>query len=277
MPVLDKILDSALFSNIWKEVIARAGKGKLVQLITLKPISVYKGQMNFELDETQLTADIDASIENLLQKPIQRAFDLFSLDFKSATDFSYHIKVDVLVKMNYANIRKYLNQQFANEQYWILDDRVGLTFYDFNIQWKDNHLSIDIPMKIDAKYKRLKYSGNAEVTATGRINYYPNTKQVKIERISYVATSDKWILRLVNLVYYFDIKEALEDFLQFDISNELVEGLKKLQKEVENFNKEELSILEGEVSSINLKKINFDPNGGSAYILVEGRAGLLDN
>lgn len=277
MPAFDKILHSNIIGLVWKKVIQKLRDGKLMQLMTLKPIQVYDEQMPYELDGAHMEVDIDAHLENLIQKPIQRAFDLLSMDFKSAEEnkiLSYSIAVDANVKMDYQNMGIYLKNQFANEEFRILEDKIGLTFYDFKLNKKNHQLEIIIPMHINARYGKLNYDGDAEIFARGNIVYEPTNNLVKIIDISYVATSEKFLLRMVNMYYYKDIVTALEEFLQFDIKNELDEGLVLLKKEVNEYN-DEITFLSGEVSALRLNYIQLLQDGAHANFHVGGRIRLL--
>ncbi len=276
MPALNKILTSDIISEIWKSIILRIKDGKIVQLMTLKPIEVYDETMPYEIDGADLKVDVKAYLENLLQKPIQRAFDFLSLDFKNMDKslFSYNINVKADVCMDYKNLGIYLKKQFADKQYWILDDRIGLLFQDFKLSLKNNQLEVIVPMRIDAKYKALHYDGHADVFARGNIVYDPVSTIIKITNISYVATSEKFILRMVNLMYYNDIIQALEDFMQFNIQPELDEGLERLRKEVKKYD-EEIKFVSGKVDILKLNRLELLPEGGKGYLQLKGRIKLL--
>lgn len=275
MPAFDKILHSDIIGEVWKKVLLRLRESRMQHLLTLKPIQVYNETMPYDLDGTHLDVDINASIENIIQKPIQRAFDFLALDFKSAEKdlFSLNVSVDVDVRLDYKNIGLYLDKQYAHQEYWILEDRVGLLFESFTLNKKNDQLEVTIPLHINAKYKNFKYSGDAKIFARGNIVYNAFLKKVKVTNISYVATSDKWVLRFVNMIYYKDIVEALEDFLQFNIKGELDEGLALLQKKVEEYN-EEYTFLSGEAVDLQLNKINLLQSGGIANLHIDGRVKL---
>lgn len=276
MAAIDRILDSGVIALIWKKVFQRLSDTKLKQLVTLKPIEVYRDTMSYELDGAHMDIDVVAHVENVIQKPLKKAIDIFSLDFKTSPYqfLTYKIKVDVDVKMDYKNMGRYLDHQFAQKQYWILDDRIGLTFNEFVLSMRGDQLEVEVPMHLEAKYKKLDYSGEAEVFARGNIRYNPFTKRVRISDISYVATSDKWVLRLVNLIYYKDIVEALEEFLQFDIQEELDDGLKMLKEEVEEYN-QELTLVHGTANDLNLEWIKLHEKGAVAKLNVLGEVKLL--
>lgn len=276
MPALDRILSSDLIIDIWKKIIVNIKDGKLVQLMTLKPIEVYDETLPYEIDGAKLNADITAHLENLIQKPIQRAFDFLSLDFKNMDKslFSYNISVKADVCMDYENMSIYLSHQFSNKQYWIMDDKIGLLFSDFKMSMKNNQLEVIVPMRIDAKYKKLHYDGHADVFARGNIVYDPASMIIKITDISYVATSEKFILRMVNLMYYQDIVQALEDFMQFDIRDEMNDGLTLLRKEVLKYD-EEISLVSGVVKELKLNQLWLLPEGAKANLQIEGRIKLL--
>ncbi len=276
MAAVDKILDSGVIALIWKKIFQSMSDGKLYQLVTLKPIDVYQDVMSYELEGAHMDIDITAHLENVFQKPLKRAIDFISNDFRQGkyNFLTYKINVDVDVRMDYPNMSRYLNNQYAGQQYWILDDRIGLYFKEFRLSMKNNQLHVEIPIKLEAKYKKLDYNGEAELFARGNIRYNPFSKKIRITDISYVATSDKWILRMVNLIYYKDIVEALEGFLQFDIQDELDDGLKMLREEVEEYN-EELSLISGEAADLNLEWIQLRPEGAVAKFNIHGNVKLL--
>ena len=276
MPAFERILDSDLISQIWREVIHQIKAGRFTQLITLKPIEVYQGTIPYEIEGAKMDVDIQAHLENLIQRRLQKTIDFLALDFKSAGDgiLTFNVGVDVQVKMNFQNMAVYLNGQYANEQYWILDNHIGLLFHEFRLSMKSNRLHCFIPMRINARYNRFKYQGHADVFARGDIDFNPITNMIKIKDISYAASSDKFILRLANMIYYRDIVEALEDFLQFNVSKELEDGFAMLQKEVERYN-EEYALISGEAISLKLNRIDIHPNGGTARLHIDGLVKLL--
>ncbi|MCO5232366.1 MAG: DUF4403 family protein [Chitinophagales bacterium] len=275
MPAFDKILHSDIIGEVWRAVLLRIKDGKVKQLMTLNPIQVYNETMSYKLDKTHLDIDINASVENIIQKPIQRAFDFLSLDFKSAEKnmFSLNVSVDVDVRMDYKNIGLYLDKQYAHQEYWILDNRVGLLFDHFILKMKNGLLEVEMPIHIKARYKNLNYAGDAMVFARGSIVYHPFLKTVKVTDISYVASSEKWILRLINMIYYKDIVAALEDFMQFNITQELDEGLALLQKKVDEHN-EEYNFIVGEANNLQLNRIQLLQDGGIASLHIDGMVKL---
>lgn len=276
MAAIDRILGSGMLSEIWKLIFQRLSEGKIVQLVTLQPIEVYNGSMTHDIDGAHMDIDIVAHVENAIQKPLKHALDLFTLDFKQKKYqfLTYKINVDVDVKMDFLNIGTYLNHQFAQKQYWVYDDQIGLFFKEFKLSMKNNQLQVESPMLLEGKYKKLEYKGEAEVFARGNVVYNPYSKKIKITNISYVATSEKWLLRMVSLIYYNSIIEAMEDFLQFDIQDELNDGLKMLQDEVQEFD-DELPLISGEAKTLNLDWIQLHDTGATARFNIKGNVKLL--
>ena len=155
-----------------------------------------------------------------------------------------------------------------------MDDKIGLLFSDFKMSMKNNQLEVIVPMRIDAKYKKLHYDGHADVFARGNIVYDPVSMIIKITDISYVATSEKFILRMVNILYYQDIVQALEDFMQFEIRDEMNDGLVLLKKEVLKYD-EEIKLVSGEVKTLKLNQLWLLPEGAKANLQIEGKIKLL--
>jgi|GEM_PF-3676709 len=276
MPAFDRILHSDIIGQVWRRILLKFREGKLAQLMTLKPIQVYNEEMPYELDGAHLEVQIEAHLENIIQKPIQRAFDILSMDFKGIGEgiLNYTVSVDVEVKMDYENMGIYLRNQYANQQHRILDDQIGLTFHDFILKNKGDLLEVTIPMKIDARYKILKYSGEIEILAKGRIEYDHTTYMISVVDISYTVITESWVFRIANVLYYRDIVNALEEFLQFNIRDELDSGLAMLQEKVEEYN-DEFTFLSGKVKALDLNKIEMFPEEAVGTFHVDGRIRLL--
>jgi hypothetical protein len=276
MSAFDRLLNTEILGDAWKQILLRFKQGQIGQLMTFKPIEVYNASLPYDLDGAHMDVEFKAYVENVLQKRFKSAVSILSLDFSGlgTSVLNYNCHVTVKVNMDYANMGKYLRDQFANHPFDLFEGKVSLTFYDFRTSYDGQLLTVEIPMHIDAKYKGFKLSENLSILAKGKIKYKPSSYTVSVEDISYTIKTGSRILQGVNLWYYQQIIAALEDFMQFNIKQELDDGLKLAREKLEEY-EDEVAFVSGEIDSLELERIELQPEKGVGVFLAEGKIKLM--
>jgi hypothetical protein len=276
MSAFDRLLNTEILGDAWKQILQRFRQGQLGQLMSMQPIEVYNATLPYELDGAHMNVEFKAYVENVLQKRFKNAVSLLSLDFSSlgSSVLNYNCNVTVKVNMDYANMGKYLRDQFGNRPFDLFDGQVRLTFYDFRAAFNGQLLEVEIPMRIDARYKALKFSDQPSIVAKGKIKYQPSSYLVSIVDISYTIHSGGWLLQGVNLIYYQQIVAALEDFMQFNIKDELTDGLNLAREKISEYD-QEVAFVSGEIDTLELERIEMHPDRGVGVFLAEGKIKLM--
>lgn len=276
MPAFDRLLDSDILSDAWKQVLTKFREGRLAQLMTLKPIEVYNATIPYDLDGAHLEVEFKAFVENILQKRFQNALSFLTLDFgQLGSDvLHYNCHVTVRVNMDYQNMGNYLNHQYANRTFHLLDNRIELTILNFKLGYADQLITAEIPLRIKANYKKLRHTGLITVLAKGKLKYQPALYKVSVVDISYSTLTKNILLKGTNLIYYSRIIQALEDFMQFNIKEELDNGLKLAKEKLTTFN-EETPLVQGEMDTLELERIELLDEKASGVFLAEGKIKII--
>ena len=78
MAIFESILGHNVFYEFWKQVQEYLfSKSRIFQLVTFKPIEIYNEKIELEVDTAKIKLHIRSSIENLMQRGIDRTLDLF--------------------------------------------------------------------------------------------------------------------------------------------------------------------------------------------------------
>lgn len=279
MSVFERLMDSNIMGDAWKKVIGSFRGGKLNQLVTMKPIDIYHETHEYEIDTAHISVEINGFVENLLQKRLQNAFQIFNLEFlrvdKSNERLSYHCHVILTAKVDYENAGNYLNFHFANKEYRLFEDRMALTFLEFKPKVVNRKVYMEIPMRASWKTAGIfTLRANIIVHATGIIRFEPTNHNVLVTEIDFIYTSKNVLLPFVNYIYHKDIIDALENFLQFDIKEDLEKAMSKAQEQLDKFS-EETPLISGYLEHLEMERIDLKDNVAEAIFLAEGKIQLM--
>lgn len=275
MPAFDRLLNSNILGDAWQQILSGFREGRIGQLISMKPIEVYNTTLPYDLDGAHIEVELKAYVENILQKRFQNAISILTFDFSSLGHdvMNYDCHVSVKVNMDYENMGLYLNQQFANKPFSLFEGKLELTILSFKLNYTDKLVSAEIPLKIKATHKKLKHTGFVTVLAKGKIRYQPALYKISVVDISYVAQTRNVLIKGANLIYYRDVINALEDFLQFNIKDELHHGLQLAQGKIDVYNKE-TPLVQGEIETLELERIELQEEKATGIFLAEGKIKL---
>jgi hypothetical protein len=81
MTIFERVLGGNIFYDFWTQVQHYLfSEKRLVQLLTLKPIEIYKTETELEIDEAKIKLYIKSTLENLVQRRIERTLNMLSLN-----------------------------------------------------------------------------------------------------------------------------------------------------------------------------------------------------
>ena len=81
MAFFEQVLGGNIFYDFWKQLRQYIfSEKRLIQLITLQPIEIYKADTEMEIDNAKIKLHIKSTIENLMQRRIERTINLLTLN-----------------------------------------------------------------------------------------------------------------------------------------------------------------------------------------------------
>ena len=118
MTIFERVLGGNLFFDFWKQLQQYIfSEGRLIQLITLQPIEIYKTDTELEIDTAKVKLSIKSNVENLVQRRIDRALNLLTLNRaeNDAKSFAYDFDVIIKAQMAYEEVSRFFNFHFAKQ------------------------------------------------------------------------------------------------------------------------------------------------------------------
>ncbi len=99
MTLFERIVGGDIFVEVWRQMRNFLFKqSRLRQLVTLKPIEIYSTETELVLDNMKVLLDIDAYLENIVQRRIDRAKDLLSMNFlewkKDRLSYTFNVVIN---------------------------------------------------------------------------------------------------------------------------------------------------------------------------------------
>ena len=136
MSFIDKIIGGNIFIDFWSQVQQYIfSSGRLRQLITLKPIEIYSADTALEIDTATVQLSIHSTIENLVQRRIERTINLLTLNLgeNEKNLAAYNFDIDIKAFMPYEEVDKFFNKIFSFKDSFLL-----FFLSNFSFSFKNN-------------------------------------------------------------------------------------------------------------------------------------------
>lgn len=277
MAILERVLGGNIFYNFWKQLQQYVFTEKrFMQLITLQPIEIYKTSTELELDTAKVQLEINSHLENLMQRRIDRTFDLLTFNFSGNQKGAFVYDFDILIKarMLYEEVSRFFCFQFANHEYAIRENRLFLTFHDFEFSREATRLSVNVPFDVRAKwwFFRWKWQGSAVFNASVIFDY--SQYQVRTNNLRYSLRTKSILLRFIDKFFHKELLAFLDDFLQYNFKEEMFHARVEAQLEINSIQSQS-NWLSGNVNELDLERVSLEPDGVHAVFVAKGKLHII--
>lgn len=277
MTIFERVLGGNIFYDFWTQVQHYLfSEKRLVQLLTLKPIEIYKTETELEIDEAKIKLYIKSTLENLVQRRIERTLNMLSLNVLKNQETSYAYNFDVIIKaqMKYEDVSKFFNFHFGNQRYEIEKDNYYLDIENFTFGNKSTKAVVELPFVLDAKWKFIKRKMAGKAIFTGSINFHQPKDVVKTRNLNYELETKSYILKFIDTFYHKQLVDFLHDFLQYNFKKELEQAKIEAQKQIDSF-QQQSNWINGTLNELDLERITIENDGIHAVFLAEGKLHFL--
>jgi hypothetical protein len=273
MSVLEKLLTPDIVVEAFKQLRERLFSNKLRQLVSGKPIEIYEGSTEIEIDTAKIQLQFKSYIENLINKRINRALDFLSFSYSSKSqDYKFQVSIRALLDFN--NIRNFLMFNFSNKDFLLLEDKVSLNIKDFKLEEKSGKIYASVEFTSKYLHKYITINGNATLHASGTIKYDSKKFVVSTQDLDYHLETKNFIIKYIDYKYHKELLQALKGLLTVDIEEELFNA-KVAAQELLNDYQSQRKWISGVIHTLDVDRLNIKPEGLRALFIAEGQLQLL--
>jgi hypothetical protein len=275
MAIFERVLGGTIFYDFWTQVQQYLfSEKRLVQLLTLKPIEIYKTETELEIDKAKIKLQIKSNLENLVQRRIERTLNLLSLSKKQEVSYAYNFDVIIKAQAQYKDVSNFFNFHFGNQRYEIEKDNYYLDIADFTFGNRGTKAVVELPFVLDAKWKFIKRKMSGKAIFTGSLNFHQPKYVVKTRNLNYELETKSYILKFIDTFYHKELIDFLHDFLQYNFKQELEQARIEAQKQIDSF-QDQSNWINGTLNDLDLERITIENDGVHAVFLAEGKLHFL--
>lgn len=277
MTIFERVLGGSLFSDFWKQLQQYIfSEGRFIQLITLQPIEIYKAETELEIDTAKVKLFIKSNVENLMQRRIDRAINLITLNRSEnqINSFAYDFDIIIKAQVTYKDVSNFFNFHFANQTYTIEENKYYLHIEEFIFSNDFSKAVVHMPFTLETKrwFMRKKMKGTAVLK--GHINFHQPKYVVKTRDLNYELETGSSVLNMIDKIYHQKLVEFLSGFLQYNFMEELYHAKTEAQQQINSF-QEDSNWINGVINELDLERITLEKEGVNALFLAEGKLHLI--
>ncbi len=277
MAILDRVLGGNIFFDFWKQIQQYIfSEKRLMQLLTFKPIEIYKTITDIELDGVKIKLSIISTVENLMQRRINRTLDLLTINASDKRSPSLEYNFDILIKaqMVYEEVSKFFSNHFANRIYTIKEQRYFLRVDALKFNGADSKAFVSIPFCLFVHWGPFKREICGEALLTGAIHFHHPSDTIRTWNLNYLLYTNSILLRFIDRLYHKALIAYLRDFLQYNFKEELFNAKVEAQLQL-NAIQHQSSWLSGNIYSLDLERLSLGSNGVEAIFLAKGKLHIV--
>ncbi len=277
MTLFERIVGGDIFVEVWRQMRNFLFKqSRLRQLVTLKPIEIYSTETELVLDNMKVLLDIDAYLENIVQRRIDRAKDLLSMNFLEwkKDRLSYTFNVVINAKTGYDDIANFFDHHFANRTYRIVPDKYSIHLEKFITGVEGTKACVELPFYVDARlwFIKKRLSGTASFSASISFNNPQYT--IRTRNLNYTLKTKSWLLKIADYWYHHKINHFLTGFLVYNFQEEIFHARVHAQEQLNDFQQEN-EWVNGTINELELERLTLDPDAVRAVFHAEGKLHLV--
>lgn len=296
MAIFESVLGKNIFYNFWKQVQQYLfSQNRILQLVTFQPIEIYNEKVEIEVDTAKIDLHISSTLENLMQRGIDRTLSVFFTNrLSNKKRFQYDFDVVIDAHMTYEQVSNFFNFHFSNQTFpldevpeedlekaKILADAEAVVLNKYNITLgtfeffnKGSQLAANLSFDVDAKWKFIKQKANGSITATAFVDYLAEDFLIRTRNLNYVLDSKNVVLKGIDRYYHVQIVEQLYQLLQYTFEAELQKVKEDAQQQINSL-QEQSKWISGTLNTLKVDKILIDDDGVHAILLADGFVDLI--
>ncbi len=276
MTIFERVLGGNIFYDFWKQAQQYIfSEGRFIQLITLQPIEIYKSEVELEIDTAKVKLFIKSNVESLVQRRIDRAINLLTLNSGNSRNPSeYDFDVIIKAKMTYEEVSNFFNHHFSKQTYAIEEGKYFITIEELRFSSEATKVVVHMPFMLESKRWFLQKKLYGTLIAKGFISVDETKCIVRTRSLEYELQTKSNILKVVDHMYYEDLINFFSDFLQYNFKEELLHAKTEAQNQINSF-QSQTNWVRGQVNHLDLERFTIEEDGVHADFLADGKLSLV--
>lgn len=277
MTFFERIVGGDIFAGIWRQMRQFVFKeNRLKQLFSLEPIEIYTTDTEVEFDKANVQLHIQAHLENIVQRRIERTKDIFTLNFLTrqfeAPAYTFHVAITA--KASYPDISAFFTHHFGFQEYPIVKGRYSIFLEDFRASAEGTKAVIELPFCVNARFWffRRKLFGTATFKGSLTFNNPPFT--IRTRNLDYTLQTSSWLLKLVNWRRHREIVDFLSGFVTYNFREEIFHARVHAQELLNEYQHDNRWI-NGTVNELELDRLTIDPDALRGVFHARGKLHLV--
>ena len=282
--LLQQYLQMTLYQYISEEILKKSweqllrsmfSNKKLRQLLSLKPIEIYKSDIQLDFEGSKVEVKIESHVENIIEKRLSNPFLFFDFSqWMSRTPLSYTFQVHALAKMDFANVANYLTKNFVLVEYELEEGKYKFSIQKIELSHARNKLQVNLHIQGQAKWWRVTKKAKGILKIEGNLAYNPIKKLVYTSDLDYTIDANDPVIKLVDNKYHTEFKQQLERFLRLNVREELFNAKIAAQEEINKIQNNPEFLVNGALLDLEIEKIYADKEGIKAVLTARGKLHL---
>lgn len=277
MTFFERLVGGDTFAGIWRQMRQFVFKeNRLKQLFSLEPIEIYTADTAVELDKANVQLHIQAHLENLVQRRIERTKDIFTLNFltRQFEAPAYSFNVSISAKASYPDISAFFTHHFGNRSYDIAKDRYSIFLEDFRASAEGTKAVMELPFYVDARWWFIRRRLYGTATFRGSLSFNNPPFTIRTRNLEFSLQTSSWLLKLANRRYHRDILEFLSGFVVYNFREEIFHARVHAQELLNEYQHDNRWI-NGTVNELELDRLTIDPDALRGVFHAKGKLHLV--
>lgn len=277
MTFFERIVGGDIFSGIWsrmRQFVFRENRWR--QLFALEPIEIYTTDTELEFDQARVQLHVQAYVENLVQRRIERSKDIFSLEFltRPFETPAYTFNVNLTAKASYADVSAFFTHHFGFQSYDIVKDKYRIELEDFRAASEGTKAVVELPFCIHARFLFIRIRRRGTATFRGSLTFNNPQYTIRTRNLSYTLQTNSWLLKIVDWRYRSDILEFLSGFIVYNFREEIFHARVHAQELLNEYQHDNRWI-NGTVNELDLERLTVDPDALRGVFHARGKLHLV--
>ncbi|MBX7226097.1 MAG: DUF4403 family protein [Chitinophagales bacterium] len=273
---LYQYISEEILKKSWEQLLrSMFSNKKLRQLLSLKPIEIYKSAIQLDFEGSKVDVQIESHVENIIEKRLSNPFLFFDFSqWMSRTPLSYNFHVHALAKMDFANVANYLTKHFVNIEYALEEGKYKFSIQKIELSHVRNKLQVHLHIQGQAKWWRVTKKAKGILKMEGNLAYNPVKKLVHAIDVDYAIDANDAVIKLIDNKYHHDFKQQLTRFLRLNVREELFNAKIAAQEEINKIQSNPEFFVNGALLDLEIERIYADKEGIKATLKASGKLHL---
>ncbi|MGE0560553.1 MAG: DUF4403 family protein [Flavobacteriales bacterium] len=248
MDALDKISTPTEISSEYKS------------WLRIVPLELYTTNSHLENNNISLNMGLKCNIETLIGEEPQNRFDKTSIVLKPVSKIPDRINANIVAVSTYKEATNLMMKNFKDQEFG--DGKKKVTVKNVSIWHKNQKMVIALD---------LTGTINGTIYLSGFPQYNETTKELYFDELDYILDTKNKLLKSANWLASSYVLKKIRETCRYSIATNLEEAKQEIQKYTSNYSPMQGVYINGEIGSVDFKKIQLTNKAIVAFLTIDGK------